>query len=83
MAAFYLIYRISIEYTQRYLFVNDLRYQPYTNNKNGVDRECLVQQEYEVDVEDVCDQEKVSMRERKQGARGMRDLWVYSKNVNR
>ena len=35
------------------------RYQQYTINKHLTDRECLVQQEYEVDVDDMGCQEKV------------------------
>ena len=35
------------------------RYQQYTNNKHVPDRECMVQQEYEVDQEDAYDVDKV------------------------
>ncbi|XP_060603802.1 dedicator of cytokinesis protein 7-like isoform X2 [Ruditapes philippinarum] len=43
-------------YTADYTIVSR-RYQQYTHNRN-IDRECLVQQEYEVDIDDVCEQDK-------------------------
>ncbi|XP_053393820.1 dedicator of cytokinesis protein 7-like isoform X3 [Mercenaria mercenaria] len=50
-------------YTADYTIVSR-RYQQYTSNRNGVDRECLVQQEYEVDIDDVCDQDKDTANKR-------------------
>ncbi|XP_052775389.1 dedicator of cytokinesis protein 7-like isoform X2 [Mya arenaria] len=44
-------------YTADYTIVSR-RYQQYTNGKHVTDRECLVQQEYEVDMDDTTDQDK-------------------------
>ncbi|XP_052274365.1 dedicator of cytokinesis protein 7-like isoform X2 [Dreissena polymorpha] len=44
-------------YTADYTIVSR-RYQQYTNQKQIADRECRIQQEYEVDMEDICEQDK-------------------------